>query len=157
MKARQLKASSIAAAVTVAALLVAGCGGGDQSETATLSKHQFLKQANAICKESTDAQAAAFRQGLAEVEKSQANGNTDQQELRKMLTAPTYRAVESMINEVSALGLPAEDEEAAKKVIEEFEAGLEKAEADPAVYLTGKAFKKADDEADAYGMNDCGV
>lgn len=157
MKPRQLKASSFVVAAALAALLAAGCGGGDQSETATLSKHQFLKQANAICKESAEAQAAAFRKGLAEVEKSQANGNKNLEELRRMLAEPTYRAVATMIDEVSALGLPADDEEAAKKVIEEFEAGLEKAEADPATFLTGKAFQKADDEADSYGMNDCGV
>jgi len=143
--------------VAAAVLLIVGCGNDSSSETATLAKHQFLKQANAICKKSVEAQMAGFQQGLGESKQSQAKGNHDQEELRKILTKPIFKAVQKMIDEVSALGLPEGEEEVAKEIIEKFEVGLQKSEANPAIYLTGKAFKKADDAADAYGMNDCGV
>jgi hypothetical protein len=140
-------------AVFVAVCLVAaGCGGGSDS----LTKAEFAKQGNEICKtseeERTKVLEAAFKKFQAEGVKKP---NTAQQEEVALEILPPYEKATEGLAELS----PPENEKAkAEKLIKAREEAVRNARATPgAVFDTAVPFKEADALAEEWGMESCPI
>lgn len=136
----------------VAALLVAGCGGDD--ETSSLTKAEFVKQANAICKEGRAEREDLFKTFTEEIKSGKAT-REDQESLVTVVLKPPY---EKTIESLKGLGAPEGDEKQVEAIIAAMEKGLEKAEDNPLVSLrTNIQFAEANSLAAKYGLKDCYV
>jgi hypothetical protein len=147
---------AICLGTAVLAMVAIGCGGGDSTggTTATMSKHQFLKKANLACEEAINEQTAAFQRLVSKAE-SEASPNGAQ--VRDEAADRMLAIASSLIDKLEALGLPEGEEDKAEALLAEYREGLSRAEAKPASFFTGKAFGKADDAAEAYGLTRCGL
>lgn len=147
----------IAFAVLAASILFAsGCGGSD-STTASLSKAQFVKQADAICEAADEAQAEAlqrFGEETPQLSNKQINSKATQETIIKAVGLPPIRAE---IKELSELGVPEGDEDQIEAIISGLEQALKQAEANP-VALTdekGGPFTEVGKLAAKYGLKAC--
>lgn len=161
MSKRFLAALLGAAAV---ALLAAGCGGGGDSSgdesgstgsSSSLSKAEFIKQGDEICErgnESIETEANDFAKEKGIDTKSPTKA--DQEEVIEEVVAP---AIKREAEEISDLGVPASDQEAAENVIEAVGRGADEVEEDPAAVLEGKnPLEEAGKLAAAFGFRVCG-
>lgn len=132
----------------LAALALAGCGGGDDSPEATLSKAQFAKRSNLVCSAASNEQfekAGLYLQKHPKAEEAQ------------MIEPVAIPALEKELVELEELGLPRGAEEQAEAFIDEFEAALEQLKEDPEALFTaqGNPFEKANKLAEKYEYGDC--
>jgi hypothetical protein len=146
--------------VVAAGLIAAGCGsdnnGNDDSSsstsgtgtdtTASLSKAQWIEQADAICKQSNDTIQAG----------SPGNGATAD-EVDAFVTDTVIPAVQSQLDDIRALGDPTEEADQAKAIVDEAQTALDQLKADPTSLRQGQdAFADANADAKAFGMKECG-
>jgi hypothetical protein len=152
-------------AAAVALLLAAGgCGGSDSSasengevtvESGSLSKAQFVKQADAICQKRVVEVQLKFRP----LSRSFASASPAEQEAEasKFVNDVIVPAYEEQIEEVSALGAPSGEEEKVAAVLNAIQARLGDAKEDPSKFLqTASPFAKAAKLGRAYGFTVCG-
>jgi hypothetical protein len=152
-------------AVCVAiAMIVGGCGGGDDTTDSTatadspeLTKAQFLKQGNAICakaNEELNGEVAKFfkENGLGE---KQQPSTAELTEVAEDFVTPI---VGRQVEEIRQLGSPAGEEQQVEKILSAAEEGIKKSEEDPDSLLAGEnsAFGKANQLAKEYGLKTCG-
>jgi hypothetical protein len=141
----------------VGALLIAGCGSSDNSEsTASLSKAQFLKQGNAICEEGSKNINSEFEEFSKENNLSETKEppKAVQEEAVEQILIPS---INSQIEEVKALGTPEGDEGELEKLITAEEEVVEEAEEDPiSLFGTSAKQKEANKLANEYGLTACG-
>lgn len=139
-------------AVGALALLLAGCGGGD--DTTSLTKSQFIKQADAICKKADEEQVA----DLARVEKEltgQTKGpNATDENQEKLIVDGGMPAVQKQAEEIAALGAPEGSEDEVDAIVTATEEGVVKAEEDPLGPLEN-FFAEADKLSKAFGLEEC--
>lgn len=150
----------------LAIALIAGCGGGDDtsstggdsSESASsLTKAEFIKQADAICEESNESVSAEAEEFAEEngidIEKPT---TAEQEEVVSGVVAPAIREQAEKIDE---LGAPSGDEDEVAEIVEAVESGADEAEATPEVIVAGKGggpFEEAAELANAFGLKVCG-
>jgi hypothetical protein len=143
----------VAGAVVLAALalVAAGCGGGsDTSAPTALSKAEYVKQANAICREGQQKREAAVNEFVEEHEAKP--GESRGPELIEVVL-PTLKET---FDELSELPAPKGDEDTVAKIIEAYEEPLGKIEENPGVALGyHKFFYRPDELAVDYGLEDC--
>ena len=147
-----------ALAVLVAlAALVAGCGGGDDttdSATATLTKTEFIKQGDAICKEANEENEAEAEEYAEE------NGFTlekaSKDELEEAVAAVLVPSLEQQAEELDALGAPEGDEDKVEEIVVALEDATGEIEEDPSLIFEGKSLAKPNKLAKAYGFKVCG-
>jgi hypothetical protein len=148
--------TTLIVAVIVAALFVAGCGGGDSSTASgSISKEEFVAKANAICKHGTERLQAA----IGRVLKDQPNiTKVSQAEQEKIVTTVLVPNVSKEVKELRALGAPDGDEERVDAMVTALEEGVETAEHDPqAVTKSSDAiFGIASRIGGEYGLTTCG-
>lgn len=145
-------------------LLAIGCGDDDTPEsdsgeisvsTGSLTKAQFIEQANAICTKV----AAETQQLASEYVSSLDRGSgtdpaTQMATLMNTVIAPAY---EKQIDEISALGAPKGDEDEVLSVLREQQRAVDQARARPAKFVqSGAAFAALLDQGRAYGLTACG-
>ena len=130
----------------VAAMLIYGCGGGDPEP---LPKTAFLKQGNEICARAEKTRAEDSK-ALAENE-----GGSGDEELESFVSDAVAPSVGDMTSELGDLGAPKGEEKQVEKIIAEYEAGLEKLEAEPKLMLEGDPFAAANKMAGEYGLTEC--
>jgi len=140
----------------VSVLLVAalaGCGSdGDETTAATVSKAQFIKQADAVCDKTEGRQLKR----IEEFQKRQLPpGPKAERELVAFAGVPPL-AIEA--EELEELPLPSSGGDEAEAFIDAFRAGVAKAEEDPASMLSEKAypFVRATELAREFGFKVCG-
>jgi len=138
----------ISAAVLAAAVVAAGCGGGSDD----LTKAEFDKQANAICKK-----------GNQEIDKAANSVFTTKQapskaDFEKFANDTLIPSVQKQIDQISDLNPPSADEDQVNAIVDEAQSALDQVKKDPTILENEKAdpFKKANQLANAYGMNVCG-
>jgi hypothetical protein len=145
--------------ILIAAVSTAGCGGDSGTTTSQteprLSKAEFIKKGNALCKKAVGEESEVFVKFSQEEERQP--GNLAVSELEDFATDTILPIAERMIEELSELKPPRPDQAEFDQVIAKFESGMEVAEETPSDFLSGKAFKAADDAADSYGLTACGV
>lgn len=159
----------VIAGVLSALLLVAGCGsdeddatgssgGGEVTvETGSLSKAEFIKQANAVCakgREQLEKKAAAFLEEAGENPAKPSEGSPEVEFLEETYI-PSF---EQQIDDVSAIGAPAGDEKEIGAFLQALQDTLDKAAEEPQGIITGGiTLDKAAKLASAYGLKNCAV
>jgi hypothetical protein len=141
-------------AVLVPFAVIAGIGCGGDSDTVALSKPQYLARGNVICVSAHKKQDAAFQKVVKEGQEKQASGEVDI-EARETFIHDVAEAIRGMADELSTLGPPEKDTETVAQILEQYEKDADEIEEHPASYLTGNAFRKADNSAKAYGLTKC--
>lgn len=147
--------------VTTTALVLAGCGGGgDKSEgsevnASSISKAQFVKEANAICKKGSDKMHSDY---MAFSNEKNDNPTPSQAEYKEFVNTVVAPNVTREIDEIRAIGAPKGDEERVEAIIAALEEGLEKTREKPELALSAnrEIFAQAIKLATAYGLTVCG-
>jgi hypothetical protein len=138
-------------------LVATGCGGGGDSTevtAASISKAQFIKQAEAIC-ESGNKQLqidfAAFLKNNAGIEHPT---EATYAELVNTVVAPD---IEREVEELRELGAPSADLDQVQAMLDAREESVALAEEDPqaVTHNSEKVFAKASKLAKEYGMETC--
>lgn len=135
-------------ALLAVAWALPGCGGS--SEAAPLKESQFVRQANAICRDGEDELKKALREAT-----ESAGGEPEQAGL---VTEAALPSIQKMTEELADLGVPVGDEKVVQEILAGFERGIETLEEDPTdVPSDIAAFNKATESAEAYGLTSCGI
>jgi hypothetical protein len=129
----------------------AGCGGGDDD---SLSKAEFVKQADAICTQKEAEKNKALEAGFQQAGKEGKKGKKVEEEL---VTDTALPPISEMTEELGDLGAPSGEEDKAEAMVEAFEEEVEKIEGDPGSVLTGAGgeFAKANKLAKEMGLKVC--
>ena len=139
----------IAVVLIAVAVAIAGCGGGGSDET--LTKAEFTKQANAICKKAADRRAKIIGHFLQTVDPKE-DEKTQQEEV-VFAALPTYKSAAQQIDE---LGAPEGEDEKVQELVKDMEEAVKRAEANPqSAVVAEAAFKKPNELAKSYGLEDC--
>ena len=155
-----LRRVGIAAISAVTALYVAGCGDdGDETTTTTstsaLTKQEFVRNANKICKSSNDKIERASSQFFANAPR---NKKPPTEEIEQFGRKTVFPTIQAEIDRIRALGAPQGDEDEVNAILEAAQSGLDKLEQDPqqlAKRGAAPAFKQARRLAGAYGLDQC--
>ncbi|HET7454465.1 MAG TPA: hypothetical protein VFJ76_02995 [Solirubrobacterales bacterium] len=146
----------------VAAALLAGCGSDSSSnasatDAAPLSKAEFIKQADAICRHGKRAKDNAVAGELEKAAGLSADKEAYAQALAKVVEIAVIPVYSRTIEELGELGAPRKDEAEIAKILGKFEAGLEKAEAHPDKAVEASPFAPGSEAAVAYGLDMCNL
>lgn len=149
-----MRLAAFGVGVLTAALLLAGCGGGDSGES--ISKEEFIAKADAICKRSNKRMEDAFGRFL---EDNPDVTKLNDPRLQPLVDDVMVPSLKREIEELKALGIPDGDGERVNAMISALEEGLETAEDNPQV-VTGASsdtvFGIASRIAGEYGLEVCG-
>jgi hypothetical protein len=126
-----------------------GCGGGS-SEPTSLTKSEFVKQANKSCL-SAEEERKLHSEDLSGA--GEGSLSEEEKEVTEALVAP----VEAMTEELRGLGPPRDDAKEVKAIIAAFEAGIRRVEREPTGSGSVSAFAKANELALDYGLTDCTI
>lgn len=137
----------------IAAIAVAGCGSSSNSTSGAtaLTKAEFLKQGNAICKKGNQQINAAANKLFGGKKPSSA-------EETKFGQSTAIPSVQSQISGVEALSAPSGDESTVKAITDAAQKALDKAKANQSLLNasnTAGPFAEADKLAKAYGLTAC--
>lgn len=137
----------------VIAIVVAGCGGGSDSSSssAALSKAQYVKQANAICKKGQQEREAAVNELAEEVKPGADPGELPKAGLVEAVIDP----LATMVEELAALPAPKGDEEKVEAFVQGYEKAVEEIEEDENAAFNGELFGSPDSKALKYGLENC--
>lgn len=145
----------IGAAVCALALALAGCG--DDGDSETLTKAQFVKRADAICQKAEDKQVAGVEKFQSENSGSQApRGRAAEEQLVVAVGIPPLSAE---ADELKELPLPETGVEQAEAVVDAIGKAVKAIEEEPTRLLGagGKNyFEEAEELARKYGLEVCG-
>jgi hypothetical protein len=143
------------AAVLTVGLVLAACGSSNNSTstTAALTKAEFLKQGNAICKKGNQ---QINKAGQKQFPKG--SGKPTQAQITKFATGTIIPSVQSQINQINALGAPSGDEAKVNAIVVSAQSDLDKAKTDPKLLTSNKSnpFAKTNKLANTYGLTVCG-
>jgi hypothetical protein len=151
MSSKQSWGMAVTATVIVG-LGVAGCGGGgskSSTSSGALTKAEFLKRGNAICKRGND-------RINAEGKKLFHKKPTPAQ--LKQFAQSAIPIIQTEISGVRGLPAPSADKARVAKLVDTAQKDLDKVKGDPALLTSGKSdpFKDANKLANAYGLTECG-
>lgn len=139
--------------LTVAA---AGCGGSnDEGQTTSLTKAQFIKQANAICLQTKERSVTAFREysQTHAVPSSGPGLAAKAADLIENIFIPIY---DEQIEKIGALEAPSGDEEKVDAILAAMREGIEGARREPLPFIReSAALNHASQLAVAYGLPEC--
>lgn len=157
----------VTAGVLSVLLLAVGCGSDDGEatgssengevtvETGSLSKAEFVKQASAACAKTREQLTQEFVKLFEQASKSPPKPTEVSPEV-KFVEENYVTGFQRQIDEVSALGAPAGDEEEITAFLESMQQEIEKAAEDPQAFITRDAgLGKAPKLAKAYGLTNC--
>jgi len=135
----------LGAGALIAAVALAACGGDDDP-----SKTEFIKDANAICKEGD-------KRINADAEKAfSANKRPSKAEVTKFSEDTAIPEIQAQIDDLRDLGAPSGDDEKVSAILDEAQSALDEVEADPTVFLSDTdPFAKANKLAKGYGLTEC--
>jgi hypothetical protein len=150
------KLIAVLAALVAILVVVAGCGGGsDSSSSSSITKAQFIKQADAIC-EKGDEESSEEVEKFVEDNNVNTNKPTKKQQ-EEVVTQVVAPNVQGQIEEIDALGAPEGDEAKIEAMVDAVEEGVEEIEAEPTKLIEGKnPLAKGSKLAKEYGLKTCG-
>jgi hypothetical protein len=136
-------------ATVAVALLIAGCGGGSDT-TSSLTKAEFIKQADAICEQTDETVLAGMKQA--------AKLGVGKQKLspkqEKALVLLGLTSVRKEAEELAELGAPSGDEAQIAAIVKGIETAVTEAEREPINNL-GSSFTEVNKMAAKYGFKGC--
>jgi hypothetical protein len=149
----------------LAVALVAGCGGGgddtssggDSSEsTSSLTKPEFIKQADTICEKGNESIAAEAEEFAEENDIDIEKPTTAQQE--EVVSDVIAPAIHEQAEKIDDLGAPSGEEDEVTAIVEAVENGADEAEASPDTIVEGDEgpFEEANELATKFGLKVCG-
>jgi hypothetical protein len=150
---------ALLAALVAVALVVAGCGSDNSTTdtTASLTKAEFVKQGNAICKEGNEKIESEFEKFAKENNLNQKKPPTEAQieEAAEQFLIPQIR---KQVEGLRALGAPSGEEAKVNALLDDVETALEEVEEDPSLLSGEKSepFEDVNKEARAVGLTTCG-
>lgn len=129
--------------VVAVVLAIAGCGGGESR----LTRAQFIRQGNAVCKQAAVDQAKLAAQHRGEV----VSGNFE------AVTAVFVPPMERELRRLEALSPPQADEGEIRAILRAIESGVEDAKADYLDLFVRETdpFVQANELARKYGLRAC--
>lgn len=144
------------AAAAVLVMLVAGCGGGDETtdETVTLTKAEFIAQGDAICKKGND-RSEEEAEDFAEENDFKLEKASDEQ-LEEAVTEVLVPNLNRQAEELDALGAPEGDEDQVDEIVVSLEGAAEEIEDEPGIVFDGEVLKEPSELAEDYGLEVCG-
>jgi hypothetical protein len=146
---------ALAALIALAAVVV-GCGGSDSDTSSSLSKAQFIKQADAICEKSNDKVGSEF-ESYAKEQGWDENKEPSKKQQEEAITDVVAPSVQTQVDEIKDLGTPAGDEDQVEAMLTAVEEGVETLEEDPSQLTEGKnPLAKGSKLARDYGLEKCG-
>lgn len=135
------------------ALGVAGCGSGGSDEADTLSKAEYVKQADEICAKTEGRQ----KKLVTKFQKQNQEAPTGTAATEQLISFAALPPIEQQIQELAKLPPPDKEAAKAKAYLKELEKGLKAAEKEPGTLLiTPGAFTKAEEAARVFGFKTCG-
>jgi hypothetical protein len=143
----------IAVGLLAALCGLSACGGGGDQP---LSRAEYLKRGEGICRKASKEQFAAFKEGLEEMKNGKFSP-VGKREIEQLTTQVMIPRAKQMVNELAALEAPEGNEHVVEELITEFRKAIKKAEASSQSFLSGKAFAEADEAAKGYGLESCRV
>ena len=146
---------AIGMAIALGAAVV-GCGGGDDDSTgATLTKAEFIAQADTICKDGEDALEQEADEFAEENDVDIENPTEAQQE--EVISDVVAPAVRQQAEAIDGLGAPEGDEETVEAIVAAVESGADELESDPKLLLEGEnPLGEGSELAREYGLKECG-
>jgi hypothetical protein len=138
------------ATATTAALFMLGCGG----DSASISKAEFTKKAEAACKKGEESIRKDFKVFAAKYGSAK---KPTKAELAALANAVFSGTIEAEVRELQAIDIPSGDEEQVEALIDAREESLKGVEAEPeeAIADSKKVFGKASKLAKEYGLEAC--
>jgi hypothetical protein len=142
--------------ILAAGLLAAGCGSSKTTTTtattAALTKAEFLKKGNAICKKGNQQIGNVAQQTFSRKKKP------SRAQQIKFTTQTVIPSVQSQINQIRALGAPSGDQAKVNAIVTGAQSALDKAKKNPALLTSNGPgpFKKTNQLATSYGLTVCG-
>lgn len=144
----------VALLFVIVAAIAAGCGGDDEA-TASLSRQQFVKEANAVCKAGERERTEIIEGATKLFKPGEVLSKERKEEFVQTGAVDPYR---KMTEQLTELGTPEGEEEQVEAVIEEMERAADKAEENPIKALTSIApFAAANKAVTDYGIDSCAV
>lgn len=141
----------------LAAAFLSGCGGGDDetiATTASLTKAEFVKQADAICEKYNRQGEREFK---AVVEKEGLGESPNRKEVAESIERVAVPILEGQIEDLRALPVPAGEEQKVELILERQEQSLEKVEEEPLFRVSGNPYEELNKPAADYGLVECSL
>jgi len=133
-------------------VIFSSCGSGSSSSsTPSLTKAQFIAQADKLCEETNKAQLAA----VVKASKEAKGQSLDPTEKRKLMVTAGMVPIKEEAKKIAALGAPSGEEEAVTAIAEGIEAGAGAVAGAGTVESVGPAFKSVNQKAAKYGLKSC--
>lgn len=141
--------SALLVGVIALAALTTGCGSSSEDEA--LTKAEYVKQTNAICKKLNEKSAARYEAFYKTHKKA------TPAELRATVATMYVPTVEARIEAINNLAPPSQDEEKVEAISNALEAGIEATDARHPIpfQTTQEVFEKANKLALGYGLTYC--
>jgi ABC-type lipoprotein release transport system permease subunit len=136
--------------VMALALIAAGCGGGDDnsdSTTTSLTKGEWIAQADAICQQGNQEIEQAARQQFG-------NQKPTAAEVQQFGTGTALPNTQTQVDKIRALGAPSGDEDEVNKILDTVQADIDKAKS--AGNVEDSTFADGNALAKQYGLKVCG-
>jgi len=138
--------------VTVA--LIAGCGSSNTTSTSSLTKAEFIKQADAICLKSTKGIEADFSSFAKE--RGSFKNAASSKSMAEFSSSTILPALSSEAEKLRALGAPGGEEDDVDAILTPFEVGIEEREnAGVSGHGANPEIAKANKLAAEYGLKVC--
>jgi len=147
---------AVVALVAAATFVACGEGGGETVPEGTLTKQQFLRRAQAVCKRSLE---ELNRADLAAWKKYEPDHTTTDEAVLNKVSLALIPGKEREVGRLRALGLPRGNERYVDEMLRAWEEGLEEAREDPSLIReagAGTGLYKSSKMASAYGLEGCG-
>jgi hypothetical protein len=139
---------SIVGLAVLVALLVAGCGGSEE----TVTKSDFVRQGNAVCGKWQQARGDRFREINSKFKPPVTQAK------REKAILYVLEPYEDAIEGLKELDPPAGEEEKVEAMINAMEEGLKQGQANPGSLISSStAFTKGNKLTEEYGLKECGV
>jgi len=147
------RAVALIVGVLATASIAAGCGGGGDDSSASLTKAELIKKGDEICSKGLKearVEAVAYVKSHGRFQ-----GDAQYAEINKAVLLPS---LQQQTDEIRALGAPSGEEGEVEKILDAFDAGIEKGEENPAALFEGpNPLIKPNGLARKYGFKACGV
>jgi hypothetical protein len=143
---------------STAALAVAGCGGGDDSTSAStaagLTADEWTTQADQICAQGDKDQQAAIKQFLQE------NGISGNQQptaaqFEQLATDVVIPSIQDQIDAIKALPIPEDTSDQVQQFLDQAQADLDDIKGDPSQIINQHAFDNTEKLAQGLGLQNC--
>ena len=139
------------AALVLLAAVAAGCGGSSDS-SASLTKAEFVKKGDAICKRFEQERLSAIK-AFVLVHKGKLGPTATQEDLVEEAALPPIRAG---VEKLAELGTPKTDADKATKFVEAYEEAVSHIGENASVALNGDPFAKVRKASSGFGFKNCG-